>query len=232
MIALPDLVIFDCDGVLVDTENLANRRLAQWLCEAGFSVTFEHCRKHFTGRSMSSVQEAVEAAGVSLGSDFVDRWNDGLPDLFAAGVEAIPHVREVVERLRAADLSYCVASSAQVPKMHITLGATGLLPLFEHVLFSATMVARGKPFPDLFLHAARSLGTEPGRCVVVEDSVPGTVAGIAAGMRVYSYCADPHSDREGLESAGGILFDDMRQLPRMIGLDQFSLPAGQAASLS
>jgi HAD superfamily hydrolase (TIGR01509 family) len=218
MSGLPDLVIFDCDGVLVDTETLANRRLAQWLCDAGFPVTFEHCRKRFTGRSMSSVQAEIEAEGVSLGVDFVDRWNSGLPDLFATGVEAIPNVRDVVEALRLRSLPYCVASSAQVPKMHITLGATGLLPLFEHVLFSATMVPRGKPFPDLFLHAARAMDAEPDRCVVVEDSVPGTVAGVAAGMRVCSYCADPHSDREGLESAGGILFEDMRQLPGMIGL--------------
>lgn len=231
MTGLPDLVIFDCDGVLVDTETLANRRLAQWLGEAGFPVTFEYCRKHFTGRSMSSIQEEIEAAGVSLGSDFVDRWNAGLPDLFAAGVEAVPHVREVVEALRAAQIPYCVASSARVSKMRITLGATGLLPLFEHALFSATMVSRGKPFPDLFLYAARAGGMEPARCVVVEDSVPGTIAGIAAGMRVYSYCADPYSDREGLEVAGGILFEDMRQLSLMIGLGRpaaFARPAARA----
>ncbi len=230
MTGLPGLVIFDSDGVLVDTENLANRRLAEWLCEAGFPVTFEHCRRQFTGRSMTSVQEEVEAAGISLGANFVDRWNAGLPELFAAGVEAIPYVRGVVERLRQAGLPYCVASSARVSKMQITLGATGLYPLFEQVLFSASMVARGKPFPDLFLHAARSMGVEAGRCVVVEDSVPGTMAGIAAGMRVYSYCADPHCDRDGLEAAGGILFEDMRQLPAMIGMDQSPLPAGQAAS--
>ncbi len=215
---LPKLVIFDCDGVLVDTENLANRRLSDWLNEAGFSTTFEYCRKVFTGRSMVSVQKEVEEGGVLLGADFVERWNAGLPALFAAGVTAIPHVREFIDVVRAAGIPYCVASSARVSKMHITLGATGLLPLFEHAMFSATMVSRGKPFPDLFLHAAGSMGIAPESSIVIEDSVAGTKAGIAAGMRVFSYHGDPHSDLEGLQAAGGILFDDMRDLAALAGL--------------
>lgn len=212
----PKLVIFDCDGVLVDTENLANRRLAEWLSAAGFATTFEYCRKHFSGRSMVSVQKEVEATGVSLGADFVERWNAGLPDLFAHGVEAIPNVRGFIEAVRAAGIAYCVASSARVSKMHITLGQTGLLPLFEHAMFSSTMVGRGKPFPDLFLHAAKTMGFAPADCIVIEDSVAGTEAGIAAGMRVFSYHADPYSDRDGLAEAGGVLFDDMRELAGMV----------------
>ncbi|TKT74876.1 HAD family hydrolase [Aquamicrobium sp. LC103] len=216
--SLPGLVIFDCDGVLVDTENLANRRLAEWLNEAGFETTFEYCRKTFSGRSMSSVQTEVEAAGVLLGADFVERWNDGLPTLFETGLEPIPHVLDVVDALRGAGIPWCVASSARLTKMHLTLGRTGLMPHFEHALFSASMVGRAKPFPDLFLHAAREMAFEPERCVVIEDSVAGTTAGVAAGMRVYSYHGDPHSDRDGLEAAGGILFDDMRRLPALLGI--------------
>jgi len=214
--AAPKLVIFDCDGVLVDTENIANRRLAAWLTEAGYPVTFEHCRKYFSGRSMVSVQQEVEAAGASLGVDFVERWNAGLPDLFGTSVQPIPHVRTFIDAVRSAGIAYCVASSARVSKMHITLGATGLLPLFEHAMFSATMVGRSKPFPDLFLHAAASMGFAPADCVVVEDSVPGTQAGVAAGMRVFSYHGDPWSDPGGLETAGGILFDDMRRLAGLV----------------
>lgn len=214
--ALPKLVIFDCDGVLVDTENLANRRLADWLGTAGYPATFEYCRKYFSGRSMASVQQEIEATGISLGADFVERWNDGLPDLFANGVEAIPGVTEFIDAVLAAGIAYCVASSARIPKMHITLGATGLLPLFEHAMFSASMVARGKPAPDLFLHAARTMGVGPADCIVIEDSVAGTQAGVAAGMRVFSYHGDPHSDPEGLAEAGGILFDDMRRLARLV----------------
>ena len=215
--SIPKLVIFDCDGILVDTENLANRRLAEWLNAAGYPTTFEYCRKHFSGRSMISVQKEIEAStDVRLGADFVDRWNAGLPDLFSHGVEAIPYVREFIEAVRAAGIPYCVATSARISKMHITLGQTGLLPLFEHAMFSATMVGRGKPFPDLFLHAAKTMGFAPADCIVIEDSVAGTQAGIAAGMRVYSYHGDPYSDRDGLADAGGVLFDDMRELAGLV----------------
>jgi len=214
---VPKLVIFDCDGILVDTENLANRRLADWLVAAGYPTSFEYCRKNFSGRSMVSVQKEIEGnTEVRLGADFVERWNAGLPDLFAHGVEAIPYVREFIEAVRAAGITYCVATSARVSKMHITLGQTGLLPLFEHAMFSSTMVGRGKPFPDLFLHAAKTMGFAPVDCIVIEDSVAGTQAGIAAGMRVFSYHGDPYSDRDGLIQAGGILFDDMRELAGLV----------------
>ncbi|MCC6204027.1 MAG: HAD family phosphatase [Hyphomicrobiales bacterium] len=214
----PSLVIFDCDGVLVDTEGLSNTRLSQWLTEAGYPVDYETCRRRFEGRSMMSVKSEIEEAGIDLGEDFVERWNLGLPDLFAAGVTEVPHVRSFIEELRTREIPYCVASSARVSKMHITLGATGLLPYFQHAMFSSTMVARGKPFPDLFLHAATTMGVPPAGCVVIEDSVAGTRAGRAADMTVYSYAGDPFAHRETLASAGGIVFDNMRDLSGIIGL--------------
>jgi len=216
----PKLVIFDCDGILVDTEGLANRRISQLLTEAGYPVTYEECRKNYSGRSLASLQKEIEATGVSLGLDFVDRWYAELPALFAEGVEEIPFVRDFIERLRTDNIAYCVASSARVEKMHMTLGSTGLLPYVEDVLFSANMVANGKPFPDLFLHAAKSMGFSPEECIVIEDAVPGVKAAVAAGMRVFAYHGDPHSDHEGLEQAGGILFDDMRKLADLIPLDR------------
>jgi beta-phosphoglucomutase-like phosphatase (HAD superfamily) len=100
--------------------------------------------------------------------------------------------------------------------MHMTLGQTGLLPHFRDVLFSASMVKHGKPAPDLFLHAASVMGVQPTDCIVIEDSVAGTLAGIAAGMRVFSYHGDPLADVEGLRAAGGILFDDMRKLAALV----------------
>ncbi|MBZ9760412.1 HAD-IA family hydrolase [Mesorhizobium sp. CA8] len=133
-----------------------------------------------------------------------------------ARVEAIPYVRDFIDKVRASGIAYCVASSARVSKMYITLGQTGLLPLFEHAMFSSTMVSRGKPFPDLFLHAAKTMDYAPADCILIEDSVAGTEAGIAAGMRVFSYYADPFSDRDGLAAAGGILFDDMRELAGLV----------------
>lgn len=214
----PGLVIFDCDGVLVDSERLGNQRLAQVLTEAGFPISYEDCRRTFVGKPMAAVQAHVEAAGVPLGADFVQRWNDGLPEVFREGLDAIPHVRDAVETIRAAGIPYCVASSGQLTKMRLTLGLTGLLPLFEDVLFSVSMVTRGKPFPDLFLHAAQAMGHAPGACVVVEDSVAGITAARAAGMRALAYAGDPEAEREGLAAAGGDLFDDMRALPRLIGL--------------
>ncbi|WP_378948494.1 HAD family hydrolase [Mesorhizobium sp. ANAO-SY3R2] len=212
----PKLVIFDCDGVLVDTEPLANRRLSAWLTEAGFPVSYEDCRRQFVGRSLTSVQKEVEATGVSLGSDFVERWYRELPDLFGSGVEAIPHIETFIGAVQDPGIAYCVASSARVDKMHMTLGQAGLLPHFHDVLFSATMVKRGKPFPDLFLHAATTMGFDPADCIVIEDSVAGARAGAAAGMRVFAYGGDLHADRDGLAAAGGVLFDDMRHLAGLI----------------
>lgn len=168
----PKLVIFDCDGVLVDTEPLANRRLSAWLTEAGYPVSYEDCRRQFVGRSLTSVQKEVEATGVSLGPDFVERWYRELPGLFASGVRAIPHIETFVGAVQSAGIAYCVASSARIEKMHLTLGQTGLLTHFRDVLFSATMVERGKPFPDLFLHAAGTMGVEPSNCIVVRTASP------------------------------------------------------------
>lgn len=215
----PSLVIFDCDGVLVDTESIANTRLAGMISEAGLPTTVAECRKRFVGLSMRSVREILlKENGVELGDDFVDRWNAGLPDLFKNGLQAIPHVSSVLQELGRIQIPYCVASSGKIAKMHITLGATGLLPMLESVLFSAWTVERGKPYPDIFLHAAAQMGHGPENCVVVEDSVPGVKAGMAAGMRVLGYCGDPMTDAEGLESSGATIFDDMRQLPGLLGL--------------
>lgn len=213
----PKLVIFDCDGVLVDTEGPANRRLAEWITDAGYPIAYEQCRRRFSGRSLSSVRsELMETVGVDLGADLIERWYRELQSLFAGGLEAIPHVADFIDAVERAGLAHCVASSARVDKMHLTLGRTGLLPHFKDVLFSASMVERGKPAPDLFLLAAKTMGFEPQDCIVIEDSVPGTQAGVAAGMRVFSYHGDPMTDVEGLRSAGGILFEDMRRLAALI----------------
>jgi HAD superfamily hydrolase (TIGR01509 family) len=203
--------------------------LSEWLTQAGYPVSYEHCRKEFCGRSLVSVQREIEAAGVSLGLDFVERWYRELPSLFAGGVESVPYVEDFIAELKAAGIASCVASSARIDKMHLTLGQTGLLAHFGDVLFSATMVERGKPHPDLFLHAASMMGVAPADCIVVEDSVAGVRAGIAAGMRVFAYHGDPHSDREGLAAAGGVLFDDMRRLAAVVPLVQ---PSSVAATPS
>ena len=121
----PDLVIFDCDGVLVDTEALANQHLIKMLNAAGYPITFDEARKNLCGMPMRAVKEKVEAQGYSLGDDFVERWYQAIPVIFENGVDAIPHIETVIDAVKEAQLSYCVASSANVEKMHLTLGKPG-----------------------------------------------------------------------------------------------------------
>ncbi len=215
----PDLVIFDCDGVLVDSEAIANATLAEALSEWGFPITAAEARARWLGRSMKSV-------GIELKAELGDRLPEGWLEeveardfaVFRARLEAVPHVRGAVEAVQAAGLASCVASSGSHAKMEVTLGVTGLWPLFEGRIFSAREVARGKPHPDLFLHAAARMGVEPGRAVVIEDSPAGVAGAVAAGMRVLGYAGDALTDRAALIAAGAILFEDMREAPRLLGL--------------
>jgi len=157
----PSLVIFDCDGVLVDTEPVANRLLARVLSEEGFQISYEECRRLFVGRTMDAVRAHVEAAlGRALRADWTTFIRDRTLEAFAAGIEPVPGACDVIHALRARALPYCVASSGKFEKMRFTLGMTGLLPLVEDVLFSAEEVRAGKPAPDLFLHAASRMGHE------------------------------------------------------------------------
>lgn len=211
------LVIFDCDGVLVDTEAVANRFLARLLGNSGYLVSYEDCHRRFVGRTIEAAQEIVEReSGLSLGADWPNKVRTGTEEAFQAGVEAVPGAEEAILALRQAGIPFCVASSGRFSKMRTSLGKSGLLPLVGDVLFSAEQVAHGKPAPDLFLFAARSMGAAPGDTVVVEDSVPGVLAGIAAGMRVLGYAGDPLTDADGLRAAGAEVFDDMAKTPTLI----------------
>ncbi|MAM94257.1 HAD family phosphatase [Parvibaculum sp.] len=214
----PSLVIFDCDGVLVDTEPVANRALARFLGECGFEISYEECRRLFVGRTMQAVQAHVEdALGRPLGSDWPARIRDETLKAFAQGIEPVAGAQALLQELAAREKPYCVASSGRFEKMRFTLGATGLLPLVEDVLFSAEEVAQGKPAPDLFLHAAVRMGHAPENCLVIEDSVPGVQAGVAAGMSVIGYAGDPMTDAAALKREGAHVISDMSAL-----LDLFS----------
>ncbi|MDJ0614872.1 MAG: HAD family hydrolase [Rhizobiaceae bacterium] len=215
----PSLVIFDCDGVLVDTERMANAFMARVISQKGYSITGPQCQKRFVGLSLPSVRAKLLAEdGIDLGDDFASTVYDQLPNVFSKGVDPIPFVETAVEALRTAHIPWCVASSGKHEKMHMTLGSSGLLPLFRDVLFSGYEVERGKPHPDLFLHAANKMGHTPQSCVVIEDSLYGVQAAVSAGMRVLAYCGDEASDQDKLKNAGGEIFDDMRTLPALIGL--------------
>jgi HAD superfamily hydrolase (TIGR01509 family) len=212
------LVIFDCDGVLVDSERLANTSFSRALKPHGLDWTVEETMRRLMGRSLKSAVEIVEAKiGAKLPDDFLEKMQVVTYQSFRdAPLRPIPGVREAVVKLQAAGIATCVASSGTADKMRFTLGLTGLSDLFEGRIFSSSQVPRGKPFPDLFLHAALSMNEQPFDCIVVEDSVPGVQAARAAGMRALAYAGAAHADRDGMGAAGGFLFDDMAQLPRLV----------------
>ncbi len=212
------LIIFDCDGVLVDSEPLANASFSRALKAEGLDWSIEETMRRLMGRSLKSCVEIAEAElGRKLPDDFVEKMQAVTYDSFrAAPLKAVPGVREAIVAVQQAGLDTCVASSGSVDKMRFTLGLTGLWDLFGGRVFSASQVSRGKPFPDLFLHAALALDIQPYECVVIEDSVPGVQAARSAGMKAFAYAGAPHADRVALSMAGGFLFDDMAQLPGLV----------------
>jgi HAD superfamily hydrolase (TIGR01509 family) len=211
---MTDLVIFDCDGVLVDSEPIANRVFAEALAELGLNVSVPEMYAEFVGRSMSYCMGLVEARlGHPAPEDFVTRLQERTFAAFeASGLKAIEGIFEALSHI---DIPMCVASSGEVEKMRFTLGMTGLLRCFEGRLFSATQVAHGKPAPDIYLFAADQMGVQPNRCVVIEDSPAGAEAGLAAGMIVFGYCA--HTPAESLARLGvHRTFAEMRELPALL----------------
>ena len=212
------LVIFDCDGVLVDSEPLANTSFAAALRTVGLDWTVEETMRRLMGRSLKSCGEIIEAEiGRPLPHDFFERMQAATYESFrTAPLLPVPGVKDAVETLQKAGCDTCVASSGAIEKMKLTLGLTGLWDLFGGRVFSSSQVKRGKPFPDLFLHAAIEMNVQPFDCVVVEDSMPGVQAARAAGMRVLGYVGAPHTDRDAMGAAGAFLFSDMKQLPELV----------------
>ncbi|MBM3648621.1 MAG: HAD family phosphatase [Alphaproteobacteria bacterium] len=212
------LVIFDCDGVLVDSEPLANASFSRALEAEGLDWSVEETMRRLMGRSLKSCVEICEAElGRKLPDDFLEKMQAATYKSFRdAPLQAVAGVKGAVQALQAAGIATCVASSGALEKMRFTLGLTGLWELFEGRIFSSSQVPRGKPFPDLFLHAAIAMDVQPIVCSVVEDSVPGVQAARAAGMRALAYAGAPYADRAALVAAGGELFDDMASLPGLL----------------
>ena len=212
------LVIFDCDGVLVDSEPLANASFSRALNEQGLAWDVPETMRRLMGRSLASCVEICEAElGRKLPDDFLEKMQARTYQSFRdAPLRPVPGVKEAVLEVQKSGRDTCVASSGAPEKMRFTLGLTGLWELFDGRIFSSSQVPRGKPFPDLFLHAAIAMNVQPFDCVVVEDSVPGIQAARAAGMRALAYAGAPYADRDGLVAAGGLLFDDMKQLPGLV----------------
>ncbi|APU38760.1 HAD family hydrolase [Streptomyces sp. TN58] len=213
MIRPIELVIFDCDGVLVDTERVATRVQVALGAELGWPLTEGDVIDLFIGRSNASVREQVAAR---LGEGTADVWAKRFERLHREAVDAgLAPVEGLPEALDAITLPTCVASSGSHEKMRHTLGRTGLYDRFVGRIYSATEVARGKPAPDLFLYAAQRMGVDPGSCVVVEDSRPGVEAARAAGMRAFGF-GGGMTPPERLEGPGTRVFHDMRDLPALL----------------
>ena len=212
------LVIFDCDGVLVDSEPLSNTVFARALNREGLDWSVEETMRRLVGRSMKSCVEIVEGLlARQLPEDFVHKMQAETLQAFRdAPLQPVPGINEAIDAIEAEGIKTCIASSGGFEKMEVSLGVTGLWARFEGRIFSASHVKRGKPFPDLFLHAAIAMNEQPFDCVVVEDSVPGVQAACAAGMRVLGYTGAPHTDRDAMGAAGAFLFNDMKQLPDLV----------------
>ncbi len=208
-----DLVIFDCDGVLVDSERIAVRIETVLLAELGWRLTEDEIIERFLGRSEAYMVEQIELAiGRTLGPD----WDARYQRLYREAVEAeLEPVDGVVEALDAIAAAVGVASSSTHERLRHTLGLTGLLERFDGRTFSVEDVTNGKPAPDLFLHAAATLGADPSRCAVIEDSRYGVEAARAAGMRAFGY-AGGLTPRERLAGPATVVFEDMRELPTLL----------------
>ncbi|WP_354637897.1 HAD family hydrolase [Kitasatospora camelliae] len=208
-----ELVIFDCDGVLLDSERLAVRVDAVVLAALGWELSIEEIVHRFVGRSHAAMVAEIEA---HLGRRLPDGWEAEFQPLYdEAFATELTTVDGIEAALDAIDLPTCVASSSSHERLRRTLGQTGLYPRFEGRVFSAGEVARGKPAPDLFLHAAARLGVAPQRCVVVEDSRHGVAAARAAGMRALGY-AGGLTPADWLRGPDTVVFTDMADLPALL----------------
>ncbi|MDQ2725605.1 MAG: HAD family hydrolase [Actinomycetota bacterium] len=205
-----DLVIFDNDGVLVDSERMANTILGDLLTGYGRPTTTDEAVERHLGTSLGRVRALLEAEGIVVPSDFEDAYDRRLFAAFDTSLVAVPGVAEVVGAL---DIPVCVASSGGHERIRRSLTLAGLAAGFEGRIFSAEDVSRGKPAPDLFLHAAAAMGARPGRCAVIEDSPLGVEAANAAGMTAFGYAAVTPAPRL---SEASVVFSSMGELPRLL----------------
>jgi HAD superfamily hydrolase (TIGR01509 family) len=216
----PDLVIFDCDGVLIDSELIACRVDAACLAEIGYAITVEDILDRYVGISAAAMLADLEArSGRKLPADFPETLRRRLAAVFDAELAAMPGIEAALDRLRCRS---CVASGSTPERLRHSLSLVGLFRRFDPDIFSAAEVHRGKPAPDLFLHAAERMGVSPERCLVIEDSIAGVQAARAAEMTVFGFtggghCRPGHAERLREEGASHV-FADMAELPALLGL--------------
>ncbi|PJF10049.1 HAD family phosphatase [Pseudorhodobacter sp. MZDSW-24AT] len=192
-------VIFDCDGVLIDSEIISARMLIEALAERGVQIDLPYVARHFLGRSYPVVMAQIRAEfGLDLPPSFEDDYRNRLLEGFRAGLKIMPHVREVIDALA---VPCCVATSSSPRRAEMSLRLVGLWEKLGDRVFTASQVARGKPAPDLFLFAASQMGFAPEACLVIEDSLTGVAAARAAGMTVWQFTGGSHMAGLTLEAA-------------------------------
>jgi HAD superfamily hydrolase (TIGR01509 family) len=185
-----DLVIFDCDGVLIDSEIISARMLIEELARLGVEIDLPYVARHFLGRSYPTVMAQIRREfGLDLPPEFEDQYRERLLDGFRKDLKVMPGVLEVLDELA---VPFCVATSSSPRRAAMSLELTGLIDRVGDRLFTASQVAQGKPAPDLFLFAASRMGAAPGRSLVVEDSLTGLRAALAAGMQVWRFTGGSH----------------------------------------
>jgi len=217
------LIIFDCDGVLVDSEPLAMRVLLETIAAEGVTIDPDTAFREFLGRSLTTISANLNT---EHGLHLSDAALDGMrANLFALYRRDLKPMAGLIDALALIKVPACVASSSHMERIRISLSVTGLLDRFDPAIFSAAMVANGKPAPDLFLHAARSMGTAPEDCLVIEDSPAGIIAAQRAGMRVFAFVGGGHIGPSGLRAEiealnPTVIFDDMQTLPRLVEQEQ------------
>ena len=225
----PKLVIFDCDGVLVDSEPISIDVLIKVITAGGGEVSEAAAYKRFLGMSMPSVMEILDAEyGFAMTEQHLSELRVELRKRYALELKPIPGVADALQRL---ELKCCVASSGTPERIRLSLRTTGLLELLEPNIYSANMVERGKPAPDLFLYAAQRMGVKPSACIVVEDSPAGVMAAKEAGMRVFAFAGGSHAEKAGLIASLSVLgphavFTDMGLLPDLIRYVESQAKAG------
>jgi HAD superfamily hydrolase (TIGR01509 family) len=209
---MPDLIIFDSDGVLVDSEPIINRVFVQLLAECGHSLDYELTVREFSGATMADRLATMrQRLHWTPPPDFKAEFDRRLLDALEQELRPVPGVVPVLDSL---ECPWCVASNGSHHDISTRLRLAGLLERFNPRLFSAADVAHAKPAPDLFLHAATAMGAAPDRCAVVEDSARGVQAGVSAGMTVFGFARLISPDV--LRTAGAIVFEDMARLPDLV----------------
>jgi HAD superfamily hydrolase (TIGR01509 family) len=212
-----DLVIFDCDGVLVDSERLAVRIEARILATLGWPLTEAEIISRFVGRSAAYMQQEIErqlGRSIDWDAEFEPRYRE----VFERELVSVPGIVDALDEITT---PVCVASSGSHDKMRFTLGKTGLFDRFDGRIFSVDQVERGKPAPDIFLFAADQMGATADRCAVVEDSVSGVMAALSAEMSAFAFAGGVTSG-EALSVEGAVVFEDMRELPALLRARQAS----------